>query len=139
MRLPLVAFSKVAAGEVSVNGGMTAVSSAGRVEQQQLWARGGELDGRSRSMTIGIANIRASLLCSDNIISSICQTTSSVVPIVGSNAFVPRHNIHTRAEDQSLGLEGRGTAGRTPPGTKKNHWSQRTHRWGPHPSVRDAE
>ena len=41
MRLPLVAFSKVAAGEVSVNGGMTAVSSAGRVEQQQLRARGG--------------------------------------------------------------------------------------------------
>ena len=80
MRLPLVAFSKVAAGEVSVNGGMTAVSSAGRVEQQQLWARGGELDGRSRSMTIGIANISASLLCSDNRISSICQTTSSVVP-----------------------------------------------------------
>ena len=74
-----------------------------------------------------------------DIISRICHATSSVVPVIGRNAFVHRHTIHTRAEDQSLGLKGRGTAGRTPRGTKKNHRSHRKHRWVPYPSVRAAE
>ena len=78
-------------------------------------------------------------LYDSEIISGIIHAISSMVPPIDSNAFVRRYNIHTSAEDQSLGLEGRGTAGRTPRGTKKNHRSHRTHRWAPYPSVRDAE
>ena len=59
--------------------------------------------------------------------------------LISSNAFVYRHSIHTSAEDRSLDLEGRATAGRTPRGTKKNHRSQRTHRWAPYRSVCDAD
>ena len=39
------------------------------------------------------------------------HATSSGVPIIDSNAFAHRHDIHTSVEDQSLGLEGSGTAG----------------------------
>ena len=78
-------------------------------------------------------------LYDSDIISRICHATSSVNAIIGRNAFVYRHIIHTSAEDQSLGLEGCGTAGRTPRGTKKNRRSHRTHRWAPYPSVHDAE
>ena len=93
----------------------------------------------SSSMAVGIVNISPISLYSGNGISRTCHATSSVVPLINSNAFVHRHNIHTSAEDRSLGLEGRVTAGRTPRVTKKNHRSQRTHRWAPYTSVRDEE
>ena len=92
----------------------------------------------SSSMAVGIVNISPISLYSGNGISRTCHATSSVVPLINSNALVHRHNIHTSAEDRSLGLEGRATAGRTPRGTKKNHQSQRTHRCAPYTSVRDA-
>ena len=119
------------------------------VGQQQLWARGGggqrqeqqqwdHGEMASSSMAVGIVNISPISLYSGNGISRTCHATSSVVPLINSNALVHRHNIHTSAEDRSLGLEGRATAGRTPRGTKKNHQSQRTHRCAPYTSVRDA-
>ena len=92
----------------------------------------------SSSMAVRITNISLSSVCSGNRISSICHAISIVAPLIGSNALAHRHNIHTSAEDQSLGLEGRGTAGRMPRGTK-NRRSQRTHRWAPYIGVRDAE
>ena len=105
---------------------MTAISLAGGVNSSSCEpAR--ELDSSSSSIAVGNANISSSSLCSGNRITSIYNATSSVVPFIGGNAFVHRHNIYTSVEDQRLGLEGRGTAGRTPRGTKKNHRSQRTH------------
>ena len=84
---------------------------------------GGMASSSSSSMVVGIANIGPSSLCRGNRTSSICHATSIVVPLIGSNASVHRRNIHTCGEDQSLGLEGRGSAERTPRGTKKNHLS----------------
>ena len=78
-------------------------------------------------------------LYDSDIISRIIHAISSMVPPIDSNAFVHRYNIQTSAENQNLELEDRGTAGRTSHGTKMNHRSQRTHRWAPYPSVRDAE
>ena len=93
----------------------------------------------SSRMVVRIAKISPTSLCRGNKISSICHATSSGVPLIGSNAFFHRHNIHTSADDQRLGLKGRGAAGIMPRGTKKNNLSQRTHRWVPHTSVRDTE
>ena len=86
------------------------------------------------SMAVGIANISPSSLCSgsrnssiihaissvvsligsnafvhlyDNeIISGIIHAISGMVPLIDSNAFVHRHNIHTSAEDQKSGPGG---------------------------------
>ena len=101
----------------------------------------------SSSMTVGINISPSSLYTSNafvhlydsNIISRICHATSSVVPINGRNAFIHRRNIHTSAEDEILGLEDRGTAGKMPRATRKNRRSQRTHRWALYTNVRDAE
>ena len=141
MRLPLVVFGKVVAGEVAVNGEVAAVSPAGKLDSSSSGPAGvavssmnsssgitGKMasssnSSSSSSMTVGNVNISPISLCSGNGISSTCHATSSVVPLISSNAFVHRHNIHTSAEDRSLGLESRATAGRTPRGTKKNHRS----------------
>ena len=98
-----------------------------------------ELYSSRSNMAVGIANISPSSLCSGSRNSSLIHAISSMVPPIECNAFVHRYNIHTSAEDQILGLEDRGTAGRTLHGTKMNHRSQRIHRWAPYPSVRDAE
>ena len=138
MRLPLVIFGKVMAGEVTVNGGVAAVSPAGELDSSSCGPAGvvvssknissgimGEMASRSSSsiMAVRITNISPSSLCSGTIISSLFHATSTVAPLIGSNDFVHRGNIYTSAKDQSLGLEGRGTAGSTPRGTKKNHRS----------------
>ena len=138
MRLPLVVFGKVAAGEVAVNGEVGAASPAGKLDSSSSGPAGvavssmnsssgitGKMasSSNSSSMTVGNVNISPIFRCSGNGISSTCHATSSVVPLISSNTFVHRHNIHTSAEDRSLGLESRATAGRTPRGTKKNHWS----------------
>ena len=94
---------------------------------------------KSSSMAVEIANISPSLLCSGNVISSICHVTCSVVLLIGSNAPFHRNSVPTNAEDQSLGLESRGTAGRTPRGTKKNSRFQLAHRSAPFTIVCDAE
>ena len=138
MRLPLVVFGKVVAGEVAANGAIAAVSPAGGLNNSSCGPTG-ELYSSHGSMAVEIANITPSSLCSGSRNSSITHAISSMVPPIDSNAFIRRSNIHTSAEDQNPGLEDRGTAERTPHGTKMNHRSQRTHRWAPYPSVRDAE
>ena len=120
------------------SGGQRRVSPAGELDSSSCGPAGVAVRSNS-SMAVGITNISSSSLCSSKRTISICHATSSVVPLIGSNAFVHRHNVHTSAEDQRLGLEGRGTAGRTPRGTKNNHLSQLLHRWAPYTSVRDAE
>ena len=105
----------------AVIGGTAAVSPVGMLDSSSC-GPAGELDSSSSSMTIGI-DISPSSLRSGNRISSIYHAISSVVPLIDSNAFVHRHNIHTSAEDQSLCLEDRGTAGKMPRGIKKNHRS----------------
>ena len=139
---------------MAVNGGVAAVSPVGKLDSSSCGPAGVAVSGRnsssgitgemassssSSSMAVGIVNISPISLYSGNGISRTCHATSSVVPLINSNAFVHRHNIHTSAEDRSLGLEGRVTAGRTPRVTNKNHRSQRTHRWAPYTSVRDEE
>ena len=104
-------------------------SSSGITGEMASSSNSSSSSSSSSSMTVGNVNISPISLCSGNGISSTCHATSSVVLVISSNAFVYRHNIHTSAEDRSLGLESRATAGRTPRGTKKNHRSQRTHRW----------
>ena len=131
----------------AVIGGMTATSPAGVLDSSSCGPAGEMNSSSSSSMTVGIDIIPSSLYTSNafvhfydsNIISRICHATSSVVPIIGRNAFVHRCNIHTSAEDQSLGLEDRGTAGKLPRTTRKNRRSQRTHRWALYTNVRDAE
>ena len=117
----------------AVIGGMAATSPAGVLD--------------SSSVTVGIDINLSSLYTSkafvhlydSNIISRICHATSSVVPIIVRNAFIHRRNIHTSAEDQSLGMEDRGTAGKMPRTTRKNCRSQRTHRRALYTNVCDAE
>ena len=140
---------------MTVNGGGAAVTSAGELDSSSCGPAGvavssgnsssgitggmASSNSSSSGMSVGIANISSTSLCRGNKISSICHATTSGVPVTVSNTFVHRHNIHISAEDQSLGLQGRETAGRTPRGTKKSHISQRTHRWVPYTSVCDAE
>ena len=76
------------------------------------WTAGGMASSSSSSSkAVGITNISPTFLCRGNKISSICHATSSRVSLIDSNAFAHRYDIHTSVEDQSLHLEGRGTAG----------------------------
>ena len=141
---------------MAVNGGVAGVFPAWKLDSSSCGPAGVAVSGRnsssgitremasssnssSSSMAVGIVNISPISLYSGNGISRTCNATSSVVPLINSNALVHRHNIRTSAEDRRLGLEGRAAAGRTPRGTKINHQSQRTHRWALYTSVRDAE
>ena len=83
---------------MAVNGGMAAVSSAVGVNSSSC-EPAGELDSSGSSIAVGNANISSSFLCSSNRIISIYHATSSVVPFLGSNDFVHRHNIYTSVED----------------------------------------
>ena len=129
-----------------VIGRMAATSPAGVLDSSSCGPAGGLDSSNSSSMTVGIDISPSSLYTSnafvhlyDNIISRICHAASSVVPTIGRNAFVHRRNIYTSAEDQSLGLEDRGTAGKMPRTTRKNRRTQRTHRWALYTNVRDTE
>ena len=77
------------------------------------WTAGGMASSSSSSSSkaVAITNISPTFLCRGNKISTICDATSSEAPLVGSNAFAHRHDIHTSVESQSRGLESRGTAG----------------------------
>ena len=71
MRLPLVVFGKVAAEEVAVNGGVAAVSPAGKLDSSSCGPAGVAVSGRNSSsgitgemasssnssMAVGIINI----------------------------------------------------------------------------------
>ena len=106
----------------------------------------GELNSSS-SMTVGI-NISPSSLYTSNAFVHLYDRQHNQQNLPRhqqrSSYHRPQHfhlpwHIHTSAEDQSLGLEDRGTAGKILRTTGKNCRSQRKHRWVLYTNVRDAE